>query len=523
MTKRSIFPVCFALALSLFSLCYAANDNPHSLKTILPGVGNGAFGGVGVDLANEVKDGTILPVANGGTGAALAFPLSVTLGGTGAATLTAKGIIFGNGTSAVGITAAGTAGIPLIGAGAGNPAFGTAVVGGGGTGVVTLTSNGVLIGNGTSAITVTAEGATGIPLVGITGADPAFGTASVAGGGTGATTLADGGIMLGSGTGAVTVTAQPTNGQLLIGSTGVDPVLATLTGTANQVVVTGGAGTITLSAPQDIAAASSPTFAAVTLTAALTVPNGGTGAGTFTSNGVMIGNGTSAMTVTAEGATGIPLIGATGADPVFGTATVPGGGTGATTLTDHGLLVGSGTAAVDALAAGTNGQVPIGSTGADPVFATIGSTGATITSTLGAGTLNMDVATDLMIHKTVAVSSANILAMNAAPVELIAAPAAGKNIIVHKVLFTMVTTGTAYANGGVVVFQIGNAAAGAGTETTAQIAAAVVTAGAGTSYTTVIPVSYTGTAATGLFISNETAPFITGTGTATADIWYSVQ
>src|SRR3990172_1036165 len=66
-------------------------------------------------------------------------------------------------------------------------------------------------------------------------------------GGTGLTSITDGGIMLGSGTGPVTVTAQPTNGQLLIGSTGVDPVLAALTEGAN-VTITNGAGTITVAA-----------------------------------------------------------------------------------------------------------------------------------------------------------------------------------------------------------------------------------------------------------------------------------
>lgn len=68
---------------------------------------------------------------------------------------------------------------------------------------------------------------------------------SVSNGGTGATTLTDGGILLGSGTGAITATAQPTNGQILIGSTGVDPVLAALT-EGEAINVTNGAGTITL-------------------------------------------------------------------------------------------------------------------------------------------------------------------------------------------------------------------------------------------------------------------------------------
>jgi hypothetical protein len=66
------------------------------------------------------------------------------------------------------------------------------------------------------------------------------------------------------------------------------------------------------------------------------------------------------------------------------------GGTGAATLTDHGVLVGSGTSAVSVTAVGTNGQALIGSTGADPVFATLGSTLGTMQYTTGAGTLALD-------------------------------------------------------------------------------------------------------------------------------------
>ena len=40
----------------------------------------------------------------------------------------------------------------------------------------------------------------------------------------------------------------------------------TLTGTANEVIVTNGAGTITLSTPQDIATSSDPTFHDLTVT-----------------------------------------------------------------------------------------------------------------------------------------------------------------------------------------------------------------------------------------------------------------
>lgn len=71
-------------------------------------------------------------------------------------------------------------------------------------------------------------------------------------GGTGAATFTDGGIMLGSGTGILTVLGQATDGQLPIGSTGLDPVLAAIIGTANEITVTNGAGTITLSQPTDV-------------------------------------------------------------------------------------------------------------------------------------------------------------------------------------------------------------------------------------------------------------------------------
>jgi hypothetical protein len=64
------------------------------------------------------------------------------------------------------------------------------------------------------------------------------------------------------------------------------------------------------------------------------------------------------------------------------------GGTGLATITDHGVMVGSGTGAVTPLSAGTNGQVLVGSTGADPVFATI-TDGEGIDTTLGAGTLTI--------------------------------------------------------------------------------------------------------------------------------------
>jgi len=126
----------------------------------------------------------------------------------------------------------------------------------------------------------------------------------------------------------LTSTANPTNGQLLIGSTGAIPALGTLTGTANQVIVTNGAGSITLSTPQSIAAGSSPTFTGLTvsgltasklvttdsnkalasLSTAIGVADGGLGISTTPTNGFLpIGNGSTytAAALTAGGGIGI--------------------------------------------------------------------------------------------------------------------------------------------------------------------------------------------------------------------------
>jgi len=76
------------------------------------------------------------------------------------------------------------------------------------------------------------------------------------------------------------------------------------------------------------------------------------------------------------------------------------GGTGLATITDHGVLVGSGTGAITPLTVGTDGQVLVGSTGADPVFYTLTSTGGTITFTPGAGTLNLEAVVDITPYRS---------------------------------------------------------------------------------------------------------------------------
>ena len=87
----------------------------------------------------------------------------------------------------------------------------------------------------------------------------------VAKGGSGAAAFTDHSILLGSGTEPFTALGLAANGQIPIGFQNSDPVLANITGAANQITVTNGAGTIALSTPQDIHTGASPTFAGLNI------------------------------------------------------------------------------------------------------------------------------------------------------------------------------------------------------------------------------------------------------------------
>lgn len=60
--------------------------------------------------------------------------------------------------------------------------------------------------------------------------------------------------------------------------------------------------------------------------------------------------------------------------------------------TDHTVQVGSSTGNITSLTAGTNGRLLIGSGGANPIFATLGSTGGSLSYTAGAGSLSASAA-----------------------------------------------------------------------------------------------------------------------------------
>jgi len=133
---------------------------------------------------------------------------------------------------------------------------GTLPVGNGGSGATSLTDGGILLGSGTAAVTAMSVLADGEIVVGDGSTDPvalaAFssstGTLKVASGGTGASSLTDKAVLISqdSGTDTVGSVALTTSGQLIIGGSS-GPQAATLSAGTN-VTITVGDGSISIAA-----------------------------------------------------------------------------------------------------------------------------------------------------------------------------------------------------------------------------------------------------------------------------------
>ena len=128
------------------------------------------------------------------------------------------------------------------------------------------------------------------------------------------------------------------------------------------------------------------------------------------------------------------------------------------------------------------------------------------------------------LMQQVSLTAAQINGMYAAPVVVVAA-VPGKAIIVDSVEFDITRTSTQFASGGTAAVQYDSTVNGAGTATHAVIAAAVITAGAGRTITARIPVVLSDVASAsivglGLYLSNISGAFTTGTGTAKVTVRY---
>lgn len=164
-------------------------------------------------------------------------------GGTGYGSFSSGDMLYASGTAVLSkLAAASTGNVLLSGTapswgkvGLTTHVSGTLPVGSGGTGATSLTSGGVVIGQGTSAV-VTATGTSTQILIG--GTTPAFGplnlatmttgTLAVTSGGTGATSLTSKGILYGNGTSAVAVTASANSSILVTDGSGTPSLSTTL-------------------------------------------------------------------------------------------------------------------------------------------------------------------------------------------------------------------------------------------------------------------------------------------------------
>jgi hypothetical protein len=201
-----------------------------------------------------------------------------------------------------------------------------------------LTNHNVLVGAGTSTITKVPPSATsGIPLVSAgSSADPAFGTAVVAGGGTGATSLT--GVLTGNGTLAVTASAVTQYGVLIGGAS--NAVDSTAVGTAGDVLTSNGPGL-------------APTYQTPT-SGTVTSVSGTADRITSTGGATPVID----IATTYVGQTSITTLGTIATGAWQGTAVgATYGGTAQTSYATGDILYASASNTLSKLAAGSNGQV----------------------------------------------------------------------------------------------------------------------------------------------------------------------
>ena len=222
------------------------------------GVGSNQNGGINILSNNGANTVTFLVTGSDGgylessSGLSVASGKSYKVAGTDVLTATALGSsVVSSSLTSVGTIASGVWQGTVVGTAWG----GTGLNASSSTGFLQFSSGATSI---ISAIDLTAD---------VTGILP------IANGGTGASSLTDGGILLGSGTAAITATAQPTDGQLLIGSTGGDPVLATLTA-GSGISITNASGAVTITNTGGGFTASQAYTSGASTNISLTVPTG---------------------------------------------------------------------------------------------------------------------------------------------------------------------------------------------------------------------------------------------------------
>jgi len=297
-------------------------------------------------ITNATWNGTTIASGYGGTGlttfaaannalystsssALVAGTLPIAAGGTAATTFTANGVLYGNGTSALGVTAVGTTGQVLIGNTGAAPSWGT------------ISSSLV------SSFQTSLSGLT--PSTATTGAVTLAGTLGTSSGGTNLTSFTSGGALYATstsalttgilpiasgGTSAITATAafdalnpMTTVGDIIYEGTGPSATRLGIGSTGQVLTVSGGipswaspaSNVSSISFGSTGLTPSTATTGAVTVAGTLAATSGGTGLSAYTTGDIIYASATNTLSALADVATGNALIsGGVGVAPLWG-------------------------------------------------------------------------------------------------------------------------------------------------------------------------------------------------------------
>jgi hypothetical protein len=278
-------------------------------------------------------------------------------------------------------------------------------------GTVTVNSGVIITGGGLSVIGTVTFGSLGAGVL----STNASGVVS-------ANATTDHAVQIGNASGNLTSIPVGTNGQVLIAATGADPAFAALTSNNGSITFTPGVNSLNLEATTTSIITFTTNSGSATTTSGIANILGGSNINTAGAGNTITVNLNNSVSVPGSITAGAGLIATGGGLSVIGTVTFGSLGAGvlstnasgvvsANATTNHAVQIGNASGNLTSIPVGTNGQVLIAATGADPAFATLTSNNGSITFTPGANSLNLE-ATSLASSVTFITENGNATTLN---------------------------------------------------------------------------------------------------------------